>query len=741
MYNNQQISNNNNTNNNYNNVYNKVFKNQYLIRKILRLVQLNCYKEQLESFRYRELDSLDWVLKHGHEGLLKMIFDRGEFEQMFESGGGDLIKLFFTKVKDRQLLLSIYNQYPLYFCSDRTIEYACQRGDLEIVKMVVEQIQPNMPINETCFESATQSNSLPLAKYMCQVLPATLRSSVPPITIRTSNHQMIHYVLELGDLQDHLISLDPLLEDRVLFDWVVANHQNKCVWAYKESKVIEKIVKELQLAVSDIRNELECKQYLVSSKIPFQSIYNATLEIDNRKIKRPTTSFKEVDLVLLSIGLLLEDPIYYAIKILMSWGHSESATTSLLQYYIKTDHPFLPNFLAQYPNNDPLITINASQFDLIYHQMRNENLDFIVSDAETFKYIFDHSYFNSTFSQRLKEQCYSRLLSDAINKCNFGLVQCITERVKTQLEFTFHLGENGASVQDHIDMANILAKNGFYAKEFSIVAMKSMSHPIEHVTDYVLQCQSRMQADKAGHLFFYANEDYLLRTWLAKGNVIDLDLILDNQELANHIVKYKQETLKSMISPGGEIHLQFRDKISFTFKSLLDTIREACLYRDMDLFKWLLNTIRQLGIVDTNFHIAETVSTCGGVENIKVVMNQFKIDKQQLANMQREACLEGSKLNLEYLIEHTELDAKGIARITPTKQSNYLLNYSSTSKNHGDKQEYRVVKTAVREGYFVVVSYLSSIGRLFSNQQCTKTFLAESAYSQTMKVYINSLPT
>ncbi|EGG24627.1 hypothetical protein DFA_02871 [Cavenderia fasciculata] len=667
--------------------------------KILKSVQLNNRRQQLKSYRLGAIITLEWILKNGYEGLLKMIFDRDEFEQRLHVSN-DAIRLFFTEMKDRQLLLSIYNQNTLYFCTDRTIEWACQRGDLEIVKMLLKQTEP-IKLN---IGDALPCSSIELVTFLLDDhgVPAS------KIQCHSDSLEMINFVMEKG--LSISINLDPLFGKQELFDRVTSRHPTLNVNA---SQTLSLITAEIQNAIENSSSGLECSEYLAKSTIPFKTIYESAKRVmgtDNYSIKTLEV-LKHMDNE--------NDPFYYPFAITSSWSTKMDIALTILQYVVKTDHHIL-----QYICKDPIqlgfmyagTTIAPQTIEQANHFMQLCNIQ-TIDKVEVFDYVLENMDSDS--------QNMAQIFSTAVATCNFDLVHHMTNKFKDESRHEWTFEEFKGTLQQFKDMVKLLDGTGFYATSFTPDSMKTMPlHPTELLTDYVLKCFYQMEDfEDAISASLFSQDDYLILKLLEHQQKIEkeefqlrLDLVI-KFDLADHLGRYGDYIIESLLN--GEIHQKYGNyfRLGDCLEAMIET---TCIYSNMNLYRFLLEKQLVLGNVDIK-SIAQTITQHGNVECIKILLTLFDIDRNTLALMQQKAATRQKRANLVFLIEQTELDLNGITRITQNstiKQCNYLLNYSEIED--GNLTESKIFSIILRKSSLDIIDFIfKKMGR-FSTPLLTK---------------------
>ncbi|EGG24620.1 hypothetical protein DFA_02864 [Cavenderia fasciculata] len=730
-----------------NTAHEKVLKNRYLLKILLKLVQQNNRRQQIQSYRYNELNNLEWILENGYEGLLKMIFDKGELEQRL-SVSTKAVELFFTRVKDRQLLLSIYNQHPLLFCRDDTIKWACSRGDVEIVKMLVKQTKPlALQLGDLSLYAAIQSNSIELVKYIAPLQSKTIKIA---IVCNTSNKEMIEYVFDQvngGRNRRKLINVDLLINQPTLFNWAITSYPTECVWSYKSSTIMPQIIKEVYNACQ----ATDPKQYLANSKIPFKDIYNAVREIIDRKKEQPKIPLVDLEQRMIKIDKD-NDPIYYPMAIVLAFDDSHQVIGRFLRYLVKTDHPFLYSLAGEnidfvlcptklsFP--DDIHSVTTGQAKLFYFELALPPINCIDS-VGLFDFVYDNLILKMTEEKRV--MWVVQVFDNAINQCNHALVQYLSQKLPetASIKWSFNISREDATIQDIIDMSKLLTDTGHFANSFSQTVISNISHPTLHLTEYILKSLSTTTISLALPVLFYCQNDYLLKAIFDQTKEsVTLDSIL-NAELSDFIIRYRPDNLKSVLT--GEIHEKHGERISIGWNGIHMLLKSICMFRNLDLLKYLLDLIRnQKFIEDPIDTVASMVAEFGTVEFIQYIICRYRLGRIQLTSMQKTACSKGNLENFIFLIEQTELDPAGFVRYTHgTNKSNYQMHRSAhQSILDGEIQVQTTIQVAAYCHHLHIIEYLYNSNYLFHNStklHVIKKYLLESCTTKTTQKYISKL--
>ncbi|EGG24562.1 hypothetical protein DFA_02805 [Cavenderia fasciculata] len=732
-------NNNNHNKSSSNNAIEPVFNNCFLFRKIVGLVQSigQTLQHQQKSYRYNELPNARWVLENGYEKLLKLLSDRGELAPLWECDSG--IELFFTKIKDRQLLLSIYHRDPLFFCGGdcASIEYACLRGDVEIVKMMVDQVKPfELPIGDNALSYAIQSNSFELVDYLYDhhvtigarrfkhsnnslsignLVHGTWQKEEEEeeeeegylpfncINFKTTNLEMIQFVLAKEDKQaaTHKVAkiqfnLESLLGHTDLLNWVLANHLEKCIWGSKSSRTLAQIQEEVEKAVTKSTNAIECAEHLSKSLMPFKAIYQSIKQIVDMDLESNTVApILDAPIPALQERIKGEedttDPIYYPMAILTIWD-CEWYHQAVMAYLVKTDHPILyaleENDVLANPGSflftsECILTIKQARH--VYERLRITPT--CVGDSlGTFNYMegWDFS------SDMIRMDFSLRQFNVAIHQCNFAMVRLIADngllfgtrtnpniRLAEDAKIAFSLHAK-ATRQDYIDMSKLLFENSHFARKFGPTTIE---HPTEYFTDYILQCLSYLPSQEALYCAMSFKGDYILREYIRKERERNPYGIGTVECLGYGSESIQQTELAIASLLGGDVYRLYGDYVNILWDDLHSMLFGVVLL-DMDkfyLFKVLIDYMEMKSKQPNQQqglnleHIASTVSAYGRSEHIKEVLSRFKVDKKQMIWMQKAASESGKRSTLQFLIEHTQCDETERYHFTTVKQNNYLL--------------------------------------------------------------------
>ncbi|EGG24621.1 hypothetical protein DFA_02865 [Cavenderia fasciculata] len=646
-----------NSNNNNNDSINQVFKNRYLLQRILRLVQHNHRRQLVRSYRYNELNYLLWILENDHQGLLKMIFDRGEFEQRLKVQS-DGIELFFTKVKDRQLLLSIYNQYPHLFYNTNTIKWACLRGDVEIVKMLINQTEPSKLSfrPNDMLDCAVQSGSVEMVQFIVDFISSIKTRERKAITliVKTANLEIINIVVtskQLAGINEHiLIDVDLLLG--MDGPWPVYFNRDICRWRPEISDTLVLIAKELLAAADSSTNPSECSKHLSKSSIPFKTIYKSIKSyhqfVGLAKMKKQMETIRDTD------------PVYYPMLIIKSFGNEE-AKDALVTYLIKSDHFFLKLSLCDedrefwghtlgIPPNLCDITVDHAEIFYVYPWIVPTSR---VDNIELFDYID-----NSCIAEGRRMEWVSRVLEYAILKLNYNLIRHISTTIKDldkQLpKWSFGLGK-GSFISDYIEMAKLLTELNLYANEINFdCAIRSIQHPIDHLTNYQLTCLSLAPYNYSLYFAFFCNGDYMIKALINqnKDGRIKMSSIIRDSSISGHIVRYQEDVIRSILN--GE----YGDNIDWNWDGLSNLFESSCIVGKLELFEYFLVIVEKMFGKKKTSQICSMVVESGRIPFIKYIIKTYNTTIMDLLT-----AIGQSKHIQSFLKDQTQVDSNGIVTL------------------------------------------------------------------------------
>ncbi|EGG24622.1 hypothetical protein DFA_02866 [Cavenderia fasciculata] len=612
-------SNNNNSNSIISSqAFNYVFKNRYLFNIILRLVQQNNRQQLVRSYRYNELNDLEWILENGHQGLLKMIFDRGEFEQRLSVSTlrFKAVRLFFTQVKDRQLLLSVYNQYTHIFCKDDTIIWACQRGDVEIVKMLINQTEPSKLYYHPndMLKGAVESGSVEMVKFIVDFISSIKTRETISITIKTANLEIINIIFT-SQLVKESIKLDVDLLLGMDGPWPVYFNRDICRWRPEISDALELIANELLSATDGSTNPSECSKYLSKSSIPFKTIYKSIKRVYHYDRTRLSQTKNQMTTISRD-----SDPIYYPMLILRSFGN-DNKNSEVLQYLVKTNHPFLCHEYKivwgrgfQTPINLYHVTVDQAKLFYIDLSLTPTTK---VDNIELFNLIY------KICKPDKMMEWVSRVLEYAISELNYKLIMHIYDTIqdldKQLPQWSFGLGK-GSFISDYIEMAKLLTELNLYANEINFdCAIRSIQHPIDHLTNYQLTCLSLAPIEYSLSFAFYCNGDFMIKALVTMINDHQRTMpgILCSGSLCRHIVRYREDVIRSILN--GE----YGDNI-WNWDDLSNLFESSCIVGKLELFEYLLVIVDKMFGEKKLSQIYCIVVECGSrTEFLKYLIDRY----------------------------------------------------------------------------------------------------------------------
>ncbi|EFA86029.1 hypothetical protein PPL_01262 [Heterostelium album PN500] len=150
----------------------KVFKNKVLLQKILKHVSedINGHSVQDEIFLFSKRKYNHWnkayeMINNNHIGL---IVDKIKTGQYFEISSYDL-SIFCIKVTDLNQFMLVYNKYrDTLFLSKDLISNACRAGNIEIVKILLNQTFPILLKRDGAFKGALLGGHIEILDYLLE---------------------------------------------------------------------------------------------------------------------------------------------------------------------------------------------------------------------------------------------------------------------------------------------------------------------------------------------------------------------------------------------------------------------------------------------------------------------------------------------------------------------------------------------------------------------------------------------
>ncbi|EGG13401.1 hypothetical protein DFA_11162 [Cavenderia fasciculata] len=253
----------NNSNNNVNKslIINNVFKNKYLLRCIFSLISLINdieYKYNSSSthlIKYDEWNCVYDLVTHGHIGVLvdkiklgkkdDLIFK--EYKSIVEHGQSDqysidkVTKIICRKVIDSQSFNTIYTTFQNYFTSPKLIKTACQAGNLDICKILLNQTHPIKLSTNGAYLGAIKGGHLNILEFLYH-MNYSIYDDTNNNNNSDKNNNNNNYSLQI--LQHSMTHLG----NRTIRDWVV-QHDNSIKSLFLNQGV--------STTTTNISNELE----------------------------------------------------------------------------------------------------------------------------------------------------------------------------------------------------------------------------------------------------------------------------------------------------------------------------------------------------------------------------------------------------------------------------------------------------------------------------------------------------